>query len=292
VTPPTGPARRRPPRGKGRIGGANPLTDSAEHTDPVSPLAGATWSPSVAADSERSALTVAAEPTSKSSAVPVRLALPEPYEAEEEVTGPLSDTERAHLQVCEAALDQLRTAFRYAGQALQVIRDARLYRETHATFEEYVLQRWGISRPQAYRWIDAWPLAERLSPIGDTKLTESHVRPLVPVARHHGQDAAATVYETVVTTDGVRVTADLIQGAVSVLPEQWDTAQAVERIRAYLAGDLTAPAAATVANDIAAASKKVHRIATRVIRHAEPDAVRAFATELRTLADEMEKDLT
>jgi hypothetical protein len=72
-----------------------------------------------------------------------------------------------------------------AGKALQVIRDApRLCRGTHATFEDYIEQRWDMSRSPAYRLIDAWPLAERLSPMGD-KLNERQVRELLPLASRH-----------------------------------------------------------------------------------------------------------
>ena len=95
--------------------------------------------------------------------------------------GRLSPAEQADLATCEAALDNLRLAFAAAGKALQVIRDARLYRSTHDTFEAYVEQRWGMGKPQAYRLVEAWPLAERLSPIGE-RLTESHVRELLPFA--------------------------------------------------------------------------------------------------------------
>lgn len=42
-----------------------------------------------------------------------------------------------------------------AGRALTVIRDARLYRETHATFEAYCRERWQMSRPRAYQLISA-----------------------------------------------------------------------------------------------------------------------------------------
>ena len=90
--------------------------------------------------------------------------LPDPYTATAE--GRLSDREQADLATCEAALDNLRVAFWAAGKVLQVIRDGRLYRDTYATFEDYVEQRWDMSRPQAYRLIDAWPLAERLFPMG------------------------------------------------------------------------------------------------------------------------------
>jgi hypothetical protein len=69
--------------------------------------------------------------------------LPDPYTATAD--GQLSDREHADLATCEAALDNLRVAFWAAGKALQVIRDARLYRDTHATFEDYVGQRRDMS---------------------------------------------------------------------------------------------------------------------------------------------------
>ena len=75
--------------------------------------------------------------------------LPDPYTATAD--GQLSDREQADLATCEAALDNLRVAFWAAGKALQVIRDARLYCDTHATFEDYVEQRWDMSHPRVYR---------------------------------------------------------------------------------------------------------------------------------------------
>ena len=90
--------------------------------------------------------------------------LPDPCTATAD--GQLSDREQADLATCEAALDNLRVAFWAAGKALQVIRDARLYRDTHATFEDYVEQRWDMSRSPAYRLIDAWPLASDCPPWG------------------------------------------------------------------------------------------------------------------------------
>ena len=134
--------------------------------------------------------------------------------------GRLSPAEKADLATCEAALDNLRLAFAAAGKALQVIRDARLYRSTHDTFEAYVEQRWGMGKSQAYRLVEAWPLAERLSPIGE-RLTESHVRELLPFAGRHGQDAAAAVYQAVAEADGIRVTASVLHDVVGILPADY-----------------------------------------------------------------------
>jgi hypothetical protein len=229
------------------------------------------------------------------------MALPTPYEAISDSPN-LVDVERNDLAACEAAIDSLRVAFWAAGKALQVVRDARLYRGTHATFEEYVEDRWQMSRAYAYRLIQAWPLAEALSPIGDKIINESQVRELIPLASHHGTDAAVTVYRTVVETNGVRVTADVLKGAVSVLPRrEFDPEQAVEQIRAYLAGlgretpaELPAP---TGVDAFAAEAKRVRTILRRVVKQEvlrsaaseNPDQVRKLVAELRALLDEVEQ---
>lgn len=147
----------------------------------------------------------------------------------------LMEDEQRDLAACELAIDHLRVAFWAAGKALAVIRDGRLYRATHATFEDYAEQRWEISRAQAYRLIEAWPLAERLgmSPIGDTRLNETQVRALLPVAKKHGEDAAFEVYETLAESDGVRVTARLLSEAAEAVPA--DGAGVAEAVRGWLA---------------------------------------------------------
>jgi hypothetical protein len=68
------------------------------------------------------------------------------------------------------------------GEALRRIRDERLYRNTHATFEVYTRERWGISRSDADRQIAAARVNEIVTPIGvkmGLRLTnESQCRPL------------------------------------------------------------------------------------------------------------------
>ena len=225
-------------------------------------------------------------------------ALPDPYTA----TGAdqLTGREQTDLTTCEAALDNLRIAFWAAGKALQVIRDARLYRNTHATFEEYLADRWDMSRPQAYRLIDAWPLAERLSPIGD-KINESQVRELLPLAARHGADAAETVFRAVAETNGAHVTAAVLHGAVSILPEDhFDPGEAVRQIRAYLAGEIPGPATRPTLNpadaftaEAARLLRGLHRVADRdrlkAAAHENPDAVRQVIADMRALLDEIEQ---
>jgi hypothetical protein len=226
--------------------------------------------------------------------------LPAPYSANGD--GQLSERERSDLATCEAALDNLRTAFWAAGKALQVIRDASLYRNTHATFEDYLAERWEMSRAQAYRLIGAWPLAESLSPFGD-KVNEAQIRELLPLAERHGQDAAITVYQTVAETEGVRITAAVLHDAIGILPEDhFDPERAAEQIRAYLASDSPAvsqPAADPVEKFTAEATKllqHLHRIAVgraaQAARDANPNVVRKVISDLRAVLDELEQGAT
>lgn len=216
--------------------------------------------------------------------------------------GQLSTSEETDLTTCEAALDNLRMAFWAAGKALQVIRDARLYRGTHDTFEEYLAQRWDMSRAQAYRLIDAWPLAERLSPIGDT-ITESQVRELLPLAGQHGQDAAAIVYQTVAETDGVRVTAAVLRDVVDILPaDYFDPAETVSQIHAYLVDGVavrplpTADPVQAFTSETARFLKGLQRVANgdviKAARSADPELVRRTVAGIRAVLDEIEQQGT
>lgn len=53
-----------------------------------------------------------------------------------------------------------------AGQALATIREARLYRETHATFEDYCRERWGWTDAQSNRLILASGVTHQLVSLG------------------------------------------------------------------------------------------------------------------------------
>jgi hypothetical protein len=71
----------------------------------------------------------------------------------------LGEGDKKQLQQCETVLRTgLATCFE-VGNALFVIREKRLYRATHATFEEYCRERWGIGKSYTWRVIGA---AERL----------------------------------------------------------------------------------------------------------------------------------
>ena len=59
---------------------------------------------------------------------------------------PLTPEEREYLAKLVAVVSAGIKSFCQAGRALTLIRDRQLYRETHATFEEFVSAQWQMSR--------------------------------------------------------------------------------------------------------------------------------------------------
>jgi hypothetical protein len=72
----------------------------------------------------------------------------------------LSPKERSRLSALEATVERGLTTWWEVGLALVEIRDARLYRATHSTFESYCRERWGFSRQRAHQHIVAGLFAE------------------------------------------------------------------------------------------------------------------------------------
>lgn len=87
------------------------------------------------------------------------------------------------------------------GQALVEIRDRRLYRLTHDTFEAYCRERWDFSRIHAHRFIEAADIVGVL-PIGNSRPSnESQARALAPLKDDPEQMAEAWE-EAIVETNG------------------------------------------------------------------------------------------
>ncbi|MEL6788015.1 MAG: hypothetical protein AAFO76_11530 [Cyanobacteria bacterium J06607_15] len=74
----------------------------------------------------------------------------------------LSEAEKAERDSLERTVQQ---AFFVAGQALKALRDKRLYRETHATFESYVRDRFDYTRRAADYLILAAQVVENLKTV-------------------------------------------------------------------------------------------------------------------------------
>lgn len=92
----------------------------------------------------------------------------------------LTDTERQQLESYEVVIQNGLQQFVEVGNALLAIRDSRLYRQQHKTFEDYCQQRWGFTRKRAFQLMQASEVVARLSTIVDTPLpvNEGQVRAL------------------------------------------------------------------------------------------------------------------
>jgi hypothetical protein len=78
----------------------------------------------------------------------------------------LSKSEKGTLASCEAIIERGVTSFVEVGKALTQIRDAKLYRATHKTFDAYCKERWEIGRSRAYELIDQAKVTTSLAEAG------------------------------------------------------------------------------------------------------------------------------
>ncbi|MBF6302300.1 hypothetical protein IU459_32875 [Nocardia amamiensis] len=318
------PVRKLGGKNKGGADSQQPQTLEQGATPPVSPLRDAEWSRDIAKGQQAAGVeTITAQPATPAEVaagphaptqapVPASLAgiIPDHYE-QPDATGDLTAKERDDLAACEAALDVARVAFYIAGKALRVIRDARLYRATHATFDDYVSDRWGMRRANAHRLIEAAPIAEPIvmSPMGD-KINERQARELVPLSKHHSEQAAADLYlalaQQVAAANGKgpKITGELVrQAAEATLAElppgsEWNRETAAEVARTVLAQVTGQAPTEEAADDDAephswfeAETGRIASLADRVAKRADkhPAEAKAFAAALMAHARRIEK---
>jgi phage N-6-adenine-methyltransferase len=93
----------------------------------------------------------------------------------------LSAAERGRLEQLEGVIERGLASFIEVGEALVEIRDQRLYRSTHESFDSYCLERWGFRRAHAHRLVQSAKVIRALSPTGDTPAKERHARELAPL---------------------------------------------------------------------------------------------------------------
>ncbi|AFZ33345.1 hypothetical protein Glo7428_4930 (plasmid) [Gloeocapsa sp. PCC 7428] len=153
-----------------------------------------------------------------------------PYRgAHADVLEELSDSEERERYRLEFKVDR---GIAQAWLALKELRDRRLYRSTHKTFEEYAKERFGYNRAHAYRLIEAaqvlenlspnWrqnELQDEMSPIWRQKFpnSESQCRELAKLPPHFQPIA----WEKVLEASGNKApTAKLIKGIVEQLQEK------------------------------------------------------------------------
>jgi hypothetical protein len=74
----------------------------------------------------------------------------------------LTTTDTTRLRECEDKIDRSLRSFVDIGDALLEIRESRLYRDEHTTFERYCQARWNITKSRANQLISASRLVENL----------------------------------------------------------------------------------------------------------------------------------
>src|ERR1700730_9474831 len=111
---------------------------------------------------------------------------------------PLSAGESARLLERETVIEKGFQSFVEVGIALSEIRDERLYRETHETFEEYCRERWGMSYRRAKQLMDVVDVVENLNNCSDLPRPthESQIRPLTKLEPEEQREAWRKATET------------------------------------------------------------------------------------------------
>lgn len=140
---------------------------------------------------------------------------PEPAEDQDVTasTSPLSDAERAELAAAESRIQRGLSGFVDAGAALSLIKDHRLYRDSHATYEGYLRDRWGLGQDYANKLVHAMTIALDLERKGLLPpVRETHAREIGRVQPEH----RAKVWGDALAAAGgdpQAVTADMIAAA-------------------------------------------------------------------------------
>jgi N6-adenosine-specific RNA methylase IME4 len=123
-------------------------------------------------------------------------ALPEPRGQRKQLT----ISERAELAKLEHVIEHGLQAFVAVAQALLEIRGRGLYRDTHATFESYARDRFGLAPRSVYGYIEAKGVLDNLPPEADAEnpLTLSHLRALAPLDAVDQRQLAPVISEMTV----------------------------------------------------------------------------------------------
>ncbi len=120
----------------------------------------------------------------------------------------------------EAVIERGVLGYVEAGMALADIRDRRLYRDQHPTFEAYCRQRWGMTPQHAGRLIGAGEVVAALEPNGSIPLprSEAVARELVPL-RDNPEKLRAT-WERTVEKHGPDPTAKQVRAVITAGEER------------------------------------------------------------------------
>lgn len=132
----------------------------------------------------------------------------------------LSVVEVAKLENLEVVIEGGLQSFIEVGRALSEIRDGRLYRASHMTFEDYCQERWGMSANYAAKHIDAATTVDVIESCTNGTDLPKNERQVRPLTRLPESERAAAWKEAVATAPEGKVTAAHVEKVVaSRLPD-------------------------------------------------------------------------
>lgn len=152
---------------------------------------------------------------------------------------PLLLLEQDSLHECETVIERGLATFVDVGTALARIRDGRLYRATHATFEDYCRDRWGFNDSRARQLIIAAQTASELGSVTNVTVTnEGQARAIAPTLKEHGPEFAAEVLkqaaELGLTAKSIQQTAErAVATRLQAESRRQQQAQAAAEIETY-----------------------------------------------------------
>lgn len=129
-------------------------------------------------------------------------------------TDALSPVEFAKLENLEETINTGLKSFLDVGRALMQIRDEKLYRKSHDTFEVYCQQRWDMSIRFAQMQISAAKTADRISDANHGSPLPKTERVARPLTKLPEEDQADAWEEAVESAPNGKVTAEHVESVV------------------------------------------------------------------------------
>jgi hypothetical protein len=136
---------------------------------------------------------------------------------------PLSENEQYALRGYEQIIERGLGTFNEVGTALLAIRDGKLYRTEHKTFEDYCQAKWGMSHRHANRLIEASEVMASLGPTGPILTPPENERQLRELADVVPEARLAAWAVAVETAPGGKVTSNHMAVVAHVFDEMLKT---------------------------------------------------------------------
>lgn len=211
---------------------------------------------------------------------------------------PLSHDEADRLAACEQTIDEGLTTFLAVGSALIEIRQHKLYRASHRTFEGYCRARFQLKRQRAYELMGAADVVNNLSEISDKNETialperESHASALAQLPAEKRRQVWKQITEEAEQTQQP-ITATRIKAVVKQEQEVPLSESAAGEESAASDSDRKAQLVKQVSKAVKTATSQEIRIEVRgawLMRHGLEDAWRQLRNRPEWVINEAFKD--